>query len=248
MWYGVDPLYEKYPDMSPYVYCAGNPVNLVDPDGMDWYSCTEDGTTSYYWRAGKDAVIKIGGKEYVNKGDCFEEDGIYYGLFGDKIKSNSHEGKAIKKIDVAIKRTVKADIENCESFLNPQPFSEYIETDPMCDFLIDKEIKGNVLNDTKNQLYFKYGGGDCVFTIYTKKNRGYRKCWPDKYVVEGDFQGNSRQGYFLKFLNGSGNQGGLNIVNVKFTKESAMTFMKNLYFQFPKLKILHNKLDKLYSR
>ncbi|MCB9018582.1 MAG: RHS repeat-associated core domain-containing protein [Prevotellaceae bacterium] len=34
MWYGVDPLYEKYPDMSPYVYCHNNPVRYVDPTGM----------------------------------------------------------------------------------------------------------------------------------------------------------------------------------------------------------------------
>ena len=34
MWYGVDPLFERYPDMSPYVYCAGNPVRYVDPTGM----------------------------------------------------------------------------------------------------------------------------------------------------------------------------------------------------------------------
>jgi RHS repeat-associated protein len=31
----VDPLAEKYYSWSPYVYCAGNPVNAVDPDGMD---------------------------------------------------------------------------------------------------------------------------------------------------------------------------------------------------------------------
>ena len=33
MWYGVDALAEKYPNMGGYVYCAGNPVKLVDPDG-----------------------------------------------------------------------------------------------------------------------------------------------------------------------------------------------------------------------
>ena len=32
-WYGVDALAEKYPNMGGYVYCAGNPVRLVDPDG-----------------------------------------------------------------------------------------------------------------------------------------------------------------------------------------------------------------------
>jgi RHS repeat-associated protein len=33
VWYGCDPLMEKYPAFSPYVFCAGNPVKLVDPDG-----------------------------------------------------------------------------------------------------------------------------------------------------------------------------------------------------------------------
>ena len=33
----MDPLCEKYYDVSPYSYCAGNPVNRIDPDGRDWY-------------------------------------------------------------------------------------------------------------------------------------------------------------------------------------------------------------------
>jgi RHS repeat-associated protein len=35
MWYGVDPLAEKYPNVSAFVYCMGNPVKLYDPDGKD---------------------------------------------------------------------------------------------------------------------------------------------------------------------------------------------------------------------
>ena len=35
MWYGVDPMAEKYPSMGAYVYCANNPVKLVDPDGKN---------------------------------------------------------------------------------------------------------------------------------------------------------------------------------------------------------------------
>ena len=34
MWLSVDPLSDKYPSISPYAYCAWNPVKLVDPDGM----------------------------------------------------------------------------------------------------------------------------------------------------------------------------------------------------------------------
>ena len=35
MWLSVDPLADKYPSVSPYVYCAWNPVKLVDPDGAE---------------------------------------------------------------------------------------------------------------------------------------------------------------------------------------------------------------------
>ena len=33
----MDPLAEKYYSISPYAYCANNPVNLVDPEGQDSY-------------------------------------------------------------------------------------------------------------------------------------------------------------------------------------------------------------------
>ncbi|MCR4815971.1 MAG: hypothetical protein K5842_02150 [Bacteroidales bacterium] len=35
MWLSVDPLADKYPGISPYAYCAWNPVKLVDPDGRE---------------------------------------------------------------------------------------------------------------------------------------------------------------------------------------------------------------------
>ena len=35
--HSIDPLAEKYYHLSPYAYCAGDPVNLVDPDGRKIY-------------------------------------------------------------------------------------------------------------------------------------------------------------------------------------------------------------------
>jgi len=34
-WLSVDPLAGKYPSLSPYAYCANNPVMLIDPDGRE---------------------------------------------------------------------------------------------------------------------------------------------------------------------------------------------------------------------
>ena len=36
-WDKIDPLCEKYYNVSPYAYCAGNPVNKFDPDGREVY-------------------------------------------------------------------------------------------------------------------------------------------------------------------------------------------------------------------
>ena len=33
LWLSVDPMADKYPSLSPYNYCAWNPMKLVDPDG-----------------------------------------------------------------------------------------------------------------------------------------------------------------------------------------------------------------------
>ena len=35
LWISVDPMRGKYPSLSPFVYCANNPIRLVDPNGME---------------------------------------------------------------------------------------------------------------------------------------------------------------------------------------------------------------------
>ena len=45
IWLSVDPMSDKYPSLSPYVYCANNPIKLVDPNGEDLWKpeITESG-------------------------------------------------------------------------------------------------------------------------------------------------------------------------------------------------------------
>ena len=37
LWYGVDPLAEKYPNFNSYCYTYSNPIRYIDPDGKDSY-------------------------------------------------------------------------------------------------------------------------------------------------------------------------------------------------------------------
>ena len=48
MWLSVDPLFEKYVGTSPYNYCAGNPVKLVDVDGRRIEIKNEEGEIYKY--------------------------------------------------------------------------------------------------------------------------------------------------------------------------------------------------------
>ena len=68
IWLSVDPMVDKYPNLSPYTYCADNPVRLVDPngrtivgtDGNDvTYSIDDKGTVVWSKNASKDTK-KIG--------------------------------------------------------------------------------------------------------------------------------------------------------------------------------------------
>ena len=58
IWYSVDPLAEKFPNHSPYVYCADNPVNMIDPKGL-----SEERVNDDY------KLLKNGKLELLNKTD-----------------------------------------------------------------------------------------------------------------------------------------------------------------------------------
>ena len=65
-----DALATEYPSLSPWAHCAGNPANLTDPDGMDFYLLLPDGsfaltkeTTDAF-----DVIIGIGESIMIDKG------------------------------------------------------------------------------------------------------------------------------------------------------------------------------------
>lgn len=97
MWLSIDPMADKYPGISPYAYCAWNPIRLVDPDGRDafddigWWKNKK--TNKMEWdpeiHNQEELNNKYGNGAGIYKGLTHEENGIYYSLFGTTEKSNS---------------------------------------------------------------------------------------------------------------------------------------------------------------
>ncbi len=46
-WLSADELAEKYYSISPYSFCAGNPVNIIDPDGRDIWTIDKNGNIKW---------------------------------------------------------------------------------------------------------------------------------------------------------------------------------------------------------
>jgi len=67
----IDPMADKYPSISPYAYCAWNPVKLVDPDGRDLYIPNEDSESH---NASKQDILSLV-KEKYKKYICFDKEG-----------------------------------------------------------------------------------------------------------------------------------------------------------------------------
>ena len=67
-WLSVDPMADKYPSISPYAYCAWNPVRLVDVDGYmidDYYNLK--GELIHHTNEGNSIYLVIKDGEKVDK-------------------------------------------------------------------------------------------------------------------------------------------------------------------------------------
>ena len=92
-------MFEKYPSISPYTYCANNPMKYVDPTGEDWYEA-EDGKVTWTDCTNKKDFTASGIKgTYLGK--THKADGKYHSLFGQTMNANSKQGKITQKIDKA---------------------------------------------------------------------------------------------------------------------------------------------------
>lgn len=77
-WHSMDPLSEKYYSKSPYMYCSGNPVNRIDPDGMDDYRYDDKSGTFHLMKQTDDNSDRVLGYHLNNQTGEYEQNTKWY--------------------------------------------------------------------------------------------------------------------------------------------------------------------------
>ena len=206
-WTTVDPLAEKYYSMTPYNYCANNPVMFVDPEGKEWYK-DNDGNIIYHEGALSEDEIKQHGYTYM--GYYFSNDDTYYSLFGDKIsKSETFNGLSVWEVY----RTA-----DCAIYTHLNPIIDYSDYSDSAN-RITVHISGAELGQQSFVRYGKHSGQNQFHTVDTKddgilvQNSYYGCCekesaivrlFPTKESPSGGFNVETIRDYYLTLTNSTG--------------------------------------------
>ena len=179
MWLSVDPMADKYPSISPYAYCAWNPIKLVDSDGREidisaLYDKKGNCKYDFIEKALRTfAKTKIGYKELskyakANQeflGVKFDKDGKYHSKgidlsFGGKTSSIQYSGDTGRKIvngrlKVSINLSNVSDIKSIFETICHETFIHARQAS--ADFLDDKKLNHSYLKPHLKNYVKKYG-------------------------------------------------------------------------------------------
>ncbi|WP_345107462.1 RHS repeat-associated core domain-containing protein, partial [Mucilaginibacter panaciglaebae] len=140
-WLTMDPLAVGYEDQSPYNYVGNNPLNLIDPDGMQ----PSGGGISPGQMASADIIIHSGSGGSAAAGSAATSSGGSWGSWGWVGAGANALGQGISAFNATTLRTTT-----------------------VTDFNAAKNVQGNVISPARNYVNISYGpNAKKVLSYYT---------------------------------------------------------------------------------
>ena len=183
MWTSVDPLAEDNPSVTPYMYCAGDPVNKFDPDGEDWFE-TDYGEIRWQPDVFSQDDLQKGytyiGKSFIKDNVIYRDDGaimfpleyLAYLKMLDRLKHSKSKKHPLGKEQESFV------LEDGSVMVMPDNWNDCeTSTFTQVGFTLSKD---NILTDSKGEKY------KCIAQVHTH-TRGADKglSWPyDQYFAE----------------------------------------------------------------
>jgi hypothetical protein len=161
----VDPMAEKYYLINPYAYCSNNPINRIDPDGMDDYSVNQKGQIELIKKTEdeRDKLIALGenGKiEYDDDGNMTNASfDLDKGILDNQKKSGETTYMSVKGNEQA-EGMFKFLSENTEvewGRLSYSKSSNYLST--------NNDAYDNGIETVAYEIFFKTGKTDLIKSI-----------------------------------------------------------------------------------
>jgi RHS repeat-associated protein len=125
-----DPMFEKYPSISPYTYCANNPMKFVDPTGRDIYQVDENGNAvgkpiknSKFDQFQVVSVDKDGNKTVISSSEKYKSGTVVNRATNISTGKKDENGKPINIDAYAIKGSKEG--ESIHQFLSKNTNVEY---------------------------------------------------------------------------------------------------------------------------
>ncbi len=208
-WSTIDPMCEKYYDVSPYVYCKNNPVRFIDPDGRkpgDIFTSVDDAAVNFGRIYNYHSIVDKG--EYAGVLYRFKnEDGNYsytYAVSGKQSPSSCKYDKVDvsvlpKGIQIEIVGTIHshADYDDIEGNPLRHEGNVFSDTD------IELNKKFHEKNPSMTDFYVCTTNGHLLKHWYNKdENRWYNiKFNADKYKLPSDPNDPSHNEYTINAIN-----------------------------------------------